>query len=168
MKLKIKKRKVIAIVLGIIIAFTAIFVTVRLTMYSEGKIYRLREAYRAGYLTKEDLLSIAYYFNDGREGNEQFMAEDYAPVPKEPQELGAKTVRSIQKTHYNQIQHKPLFFSSSLKQVKIEEYLGTYGENVVVYIHYAIDDPLFELDYIIDEVHFYEINPDDLLIWRKK
>ena len=44
-----------------------------------GTIYSLREAYENGLLTKEELMSIAYYHNGGRRFIEAIMCEDYTP-----------------------------------------------------------------------------------------
>ncbi len=41
--LKVRKRKIVAVALVVIIAFCAVFTTVRLIMYSDGKLYKLQE-----------------------------------------------------------------------------------------------------------------------------
>lgn len=48
-----------------------------------GTILTLQQAFDGGLITKEDLMSIAYYY-DGRNGNEEIMGEDYTPLPKTP------------------------------------------------------------------------------------
>ena len=49
---------------------------------ASGDFYSLQEAYEAGYLTKEEIMSIAYYHNGGRVYNEEIMSEEYTPIPK--------------------------------------------------------------------------------------
>ncbi len=66
----------------------------------KGKLYTLQTAYDSGWLTKDDLMSIAYYHNGGRDYNEDIMPEDYAPKPKDPKALSAdspigKSIRNI-------------------------------------------------------------------------
>ena len=46
--------------------------------YAVGNFYSLEEAYENGWLTQEDILSIAYYYNQGAEGNEALMGESLA------------------------------------------------------------------------------------------
>ena len=48
----------------------------------EGTFYTLQKAYDEGYLTKEEIMSIAYYHNGGRVYNEEIMSEEYTPIPK--------------------------------------------------------------------------------------
>ena len=58
---------------------------------ASGDFYSLQEAYEAGYLTKEEIMSIAYYHNGSRVYNEEIMSEEYTPIPKTPQELSEET-----------------------------------------------------------------------------
>lgn len=57
----------------------------------EGTFYTLQKAYDEGYLTKEEIMSIAYYHNGSRVHNEEIMSEEYTPIPKTPQELSEET-----------------------------------------------------------------------------
>ena len=41
-----------------------------------GTFYTLEEAYEAGILTHDELMSIAYYHNGGTRGNEAIMGEE--------------------------------------------------------------------------------------------
>ena len=49
-----------------------------------GKFYTLQEAFDQGFLTENDLKSIAYYNNGGRENNEDKIEEDFVPQPLNP------------------------------------------------------------------------------------
>ncbi|MDE6075037.1 MAG: hypothetical protein K2G26_01215, partial [Clostridia bacterium] len=53
--------------------------------YISGEFYTLQEAYDNGYLTLEDLLSIAYYHNGGITGNEELISLDFTPKQKNPE-----------------------------------------------------------------------------------
>jgi len=65
---------------------------------SEGPFYSLQTAYDNGWLTQEDLMSIAYYNNGGREYNEEIMPEDYAPQAKTPEILDEPTNLAIKQS----------------------------------------------------------------------
>jgi hypothetical protein len=67
---------------------------------SYSNFYTLQEAYDLGYLTHEDLESIAYYRNEGLRWYEaddilypwesEPVSEDYTPIPKNPEKLDAE------------------------------------------------------------------------------
>lgn len=113
-----------------------------------GELYDLKEAYEAGWLTKEDLMSIAYYHNGGREGNEDLMAEDFEPIPKTP--LSEETESAIKETAANDLRNdkkSPIPDADASKFV-ILEYCGTYGNCYAV----RLNSPYFEFPaVIIDE-----------------
>ncbi len=82
--------KKLAIILSLIIALSLIF-----TACDEGKdrrpgtFYTAAEVYSDGKLTKNELLSLAYYVNFDSiidENKEQY-PQDFVPLPKEPKEL---------------------------------------------------------------------------------
>lgn len=60
-----------------------------------GKLYSLKEAYESGAISREALMSIAYYHNGGREYNEAIMAEDYRPIEKDPAQLSEREENDI-------------------------------------------------------------------------
>ena len=98
-----------------------------------GVFYSLESAYEEGWLTQEDLLSIAYY-NQGRNYNEEKMTEDYQPIPKYPEILSAETEWKIKETraiyHRNHTQNpRP---EASAEEVEIIRYYGTYHGMTVV------------------------------------
>ena len=69
--------------------------------YAVGSFYSLEEAYENGWLTRDDILSIAYYYNQGTEGNEELMGESYAPEPMVPETLDEERVNQIKRTYLN-------------------------------------------------------------------
>ena len=84
-----------------------------------GEIYSLEEVYKWGLISREDLMSIAYYQNGGRDRNESIMNENYNPVPKNPEELN-KTMESDIKQYFvdylNRKYNRPL----TKEDIKIE------------------------------------------------
>ena len=129
-----------------------------------GTIYSLREAYENGLLTKEELMSIAYYHNGGRRYNEAIMGEDYTPIPKDPAELSEATSLQIRNTAAWEYQqegtHAELDVTADGFQV--QSYYGTYRGAVAAiiqclyYEHPAVDrDFSYELDGVIVHYHTY-------------
>lgn len=101
----------------------------------EGVFYTLKGAYNAGYLTKEEIMSIAYYHNGGRVYNEEIMSEKYTPIPKTPQELSEKTVDKIKENavyEYNSEQYPKT--KATADGFTINQYYGTYGSCIVAII----------------------------------
>ena len=92
-----------------------------------GTFYTLEEAYEAGFLARDDLMSIAYYHNGGREYNESIMNEEYAPIEKVPEVLDAKISREIKETAAQESRTQE---QSSSVEVKAEDFelLGYYGK----------------------------------------
>ena len=74
-----KKSKLLAGMLGIMLLCVGVLSG---CAKDEGAFYTLQGAYNAGYLTKEEIMSIAYYHNGGRLYNEEIMSEKYRPFPK--------------------------------------------------------------------------------------
>ena len=98
---------------------------------TQGVFFSVREAYENGYITLEDVKSIAYYhnekyFDDGRVYNEQIMPEDYKPKPKTPEVLTKNMQRPIKQTlwecFYGSYKHEDNPFRETPDKYKIEEY----------------------------------------------
>lgn len=85
-----------------------------------GSFCTLQEAYDAGFLTHDDLMSIAYYHNEGREYNEEIIPEDFQPVPLVP--LDEETEAAIIRTYLEEYS----------KEANIIGYMGTYGRCAIV------------------------------------
>ena len=101
----------------------------------EGTFYTLQKAYDEGYLTKEEIMSIAYYHNGGRVYNEEIMSEEYTPIPKTPQELSEETVNKIKENaayEYNSEHNHET--KATADGFTINQYYGTYGSCIVVII----------------------------------
>ena len=95
-----------------------------------GTFYTVTEAYEKGYLTREQVMSIAYYHNGGNSKNEDIMGEDYVPLPKAPGELSSETENAIKQVHLNFYYEDNDY--AELSGVRIDRYYGTYNGCVVV------------------------------------
>ena len=128
---------------------------------SGGEFYTLREAYVNGWLSVEELQSIAYYY----QGNED---ESFVPIALNPEKLSAEAEESIKKTHLQEIKQDYPF--ANIKGVYIEEYFGTYGDCIAVYVRddYRKIDVLVVPETEIGGIVFYNLTMPGLMIWRKK
>ncbi len=123
---------------------------------ASGDFYSLQEAYEAGYLTKEEIMSIAYYHNGGRVYNEEIMSEEYTPIPK---------IRSTAAHGYNERFPDQ---NAAADDFSINKYCGTYGDCVVVmmtdiYSNYTDAEWFGE----VAGVRFYYNNGNSLSIWKE-
>ena len=96
--------------------------------------YSLKNAYDMGLLTRDDLMSIAYYHNGGRRYNEEIMPEDYSPQPKTPEVLSENTELKIKETAAKEFREKYNVEYAKAEGFTITEYYGTYGGYVAVVI----------------------------------
>ncbi|MDE6868767.1 MAG: hypothetical protein K2J83_06485 [Clostridia bacterium] len=92
--------------------------------FKDGGFYSLQQAYDAGWITKEDLKSIAYYHNGGIEGNEEVMGADFDPQPKMPEAIDKMTELSIKQTYCNNLREES---NAKPSGVTIERYYGSYN-----------------------------------------
>lgn len=99
---------------------------------STGALYTVKEAYENGWLTKDDLMSIAYYHNNGRWHNEEIMDETYEPIPKTPEVLSKKTESKIKNAAAAEYREKYDDEEAVAKGFTITEYDGTYGDCVAI------------------------------------
>ena len=128
---------------------------------ASGDFYSLQEAYEAGYLTKEEIMSIAYYHNGGRVYNEEIMSEEYTPIPKR----NVKKIRSTAAHGYNERFPDQ---NAAADDFSINKYCGTYGDCVVVmmtdiYSNYTDAEWFGE----VAGVRFYYNNGNSLSIWKE-
>ncbi len=131
-----------------------------------GTFYSLKGAYEEGLLSRDDLMSIAYHHNGGRRYNESVMDEDYAPKPKDPQELSDETSSRIRNTAaYNY--RKEYEGKVVADDFKIIQYCGTYNDCVAIMMtdEYFSYTEALEWDVIADIVFFYN-NGNKITIWR--
>ena len=132
----------------------------------DGHFYGVEEAYNLGYISKEDLYDLSFYYNHPSK-------EDYETYNKP-----ILTVEDIDKT-----------IVPSLKNTYIEEYCERYGGNpspddvriiryygkynnlyaVRMILSYIIIDPIYQPIYYIDGVQFnYFVNSVEtgIALWK--
>ena len=97
-----------------------------------GAFYTVTEAYELGLLTREHVMSIAYYRNGGTRFNEEIMGKDYVPLPKTPEKLSEKTENAIKQSHLDRYYQGKDY--AELSGVRIDKYYGTYNGSVAVIV----------------------------------
>ena len=132
-----------------------------------GAFYTVKEAYENGWLTQEDLLSIAYYHNGGRAYNEEIMSETYQPAPKMPEVLSEETELKIKITATKECREKENIKYAEVDGFTITQYYGTYGNCVaVMMIDNYSDFMTVELTDTVAGVNFYYPYVNLIKIWR--
>lgn len=134
----------------------------------EGTFYTLQKAYDEGYLTKEEIMSIAYYHNGGRVYNEEIMSEKYTPIPKVPKELSENVSYKIRETVASELRRSNIK-NAKADGVNIVHYYGTYdGAVAVIVTHsYLGDSPAVVVDssYSVAGVIFHYWTSNHIQIW---
>ncbi|MDE6411278.1 MAG: hypothetical protein K2L02_01925 [Clostridia bacterium] len=130
--------------------------------------YTLEEAYKYGWLSKNDLKSIAYYHNGGRKGNEGVMSKNYTPKPKTPEVLDDATTMAIKQAYYDVHTAKGYLPTITLDEVGFR-YYGWYNGCAVIKIGYRnmpVSDVLVE-----EKVGGIKVSYSEdwvLSVWRQK
>ena len=110
------------------------------------KSYTLQDAYEKGLITKEELVSIAYYWNNDINYNKDIMGDNYTPIPKKPEELSDKTIDIIKSYIAEEITkitaesintHNSLILDDKIEpyskeHVQIMDYFGTYNNLICI------------------------------------
>ena len=112
-----------------------------------GEFFELKDIYESGEITRQDLLSIAYYSNHGipNENKEQY-PEDFEPTPKNPVELDKKAEKTIAKNYMFEI-------GCDFEYECVINYYGKYGEYYAVKVMIEIPDAAYP-----DEIYWVEID----------
>lgn len=101
-----------------------------------GEFYTLQEAYNLGYLTLDDVKSIAYYQNNGlewfSEGEGEYMTykskpSKFYPIAKNPKELDTDLQSLIKKDWVDYLRIKSNIRGIKAKDILITNYYGTYN-----------------------------------------
>lgn len=98
-----------------------------------GSFYTLQEAYNNGLITREDLMSIAYY-HSGRTYNEESMSATYNPAPKIPEVLSDETELKIKTTAAEEYKDEHDIKSAIADGFTITKYYGTYNNCTAVMV----------------------------------
>ena len=129
-----------------------------------GAFYTVEEAYEAGYLTREDLMSIAYYHNGGREYNENCMPESYQPAPMQPEEIDTATANAIKDEYIEEFRPD---YEATREDIFIDHYYGCYNGAFAVIISDNFSDFPGVIDFVeIDGVTFYYPLVNYIKIWK--
>lgn len=126
-----------------------------------GTLYTLTEAYENDYLSHDELLNIAYYY-DGNHFNEELIGEDFQPIPKT--KLSNSLYQSIILTYRNKKYGAEN--EETLENIGFSDcdYFGKYGTKVAVMIS---DDSVHDVYWQeeVDGVTFTYPNSNRILIW---
>lgn len=135
---------------------------------SKGTFYSLQEAYDNGWLTRADIMSIAYYKNRGRTYNEEIMSEDYEPLPKVPEVLSNLTELKIKSTAAKEYREKYNMQYAEADGFTITEYCGTYNGCVAVMMRdvYSGEAGVEWTDSVAG-VNIYYNSGKSIKIWRE-
>ena len=143
----------------IIVLFMMLILSVVLVGCNKNarKLYTLEEAYDLNLITKDDLKSIAYYFN-------KVESSDFVPKPKNPESISKKNERLIKKAYLRDELKEPRL---STEKVHIYEYYGTYNGCIALRItdSYNRYDYNIHEEYIIDGVSFYSFHVASISIY---
>lgn len=134
-------KKVIAFILSVVSVVITAFALVGCTnneTLEDGKFYTVTEAYEKGYLTREQVMSIAYYHNGGRSHNEEIMSENYQPLPQTPKKPSEETDKFIKNSFYNS-EYWNQYSDSCTKEDIFYTYYGTYDKAIVLKIGAGIE-----------------------------
>ena len=139
------------------------------TKKPNGDIYTLEEAYEMGLLSKEDLMSIAYYQHGGRIKNEEIMSEDYKPKPKIPEILDKTVEQHIKEYIFACYLEDPERTGEhTINDIDINNYYGNYNGYWIVSetdnfnMHYS---GIWEKK--IDGINFTERGNSVIIVWKE-
>lgn len=136
---------------------------------TDGAFYTLQEAYDMGWLTKANVMRIAYYHNGGRIYNEEIMSETYKPLPKTPEVLSNLTESKIKSTAAKEYREKYNMQYAEVDGFRITEYCGTYGDCVAVMLRddYSDAASVYWIDSVAG-VNIKYFDGNSIQIWRVK
>lgn len=148
MKRRIKKG--ISLIMALILVITAVMCSVLFsgcgkTIYPTGYFYSLAEAYRNGWVSRDDLMRIAYIqreedgglytYEEMYEaifGDQDEYGEDFVPAEKSSQALDAETEEKIKEAYAKELRTLPEYPDASTDDVSIYGYCGSYNGYVSV------------------------------------
>ena len=135
---------------------------------TEGELYSLYVAYVNGWLTKSDIMSIAYYHNGGRTYNEEIMSEEYEPLPKTPEVLSNLTELKIKSTAAKDYREKFNIEDAVADGFTITQYCGTYGDCIAVMMRDDYSGTAAVVRTVsVAGVKIYYNSGREIQIWRK-
>lgn len=148
------------IVIGMVALLLCMFAGLSACVNEEeqmGEFYSLQTAYDEGWLTIEDLQTIAFYHNDSKTSYPKTLSEEIARKIKE---VAARNMRE-------DVLH-PVKGAKAADFSNIR-YYGTYDACVVImikdpYHEYPAED--LDIDETIANVTFHYTDPNRIIVWR--
>lgn len=135
----------------------------------KGEFFTLQDAYEQGFISKDELMSIAYYHNGGNKG---ITNESYIRTPKSPEALSIDTENAIKETKAYYLRRKSLAGLSAKKakadDVEIINYYGTYNNYSAIMMidtYTVYDESLWEIE--IDGVKFFYNDGNRIFVWKQ-
>ena len=113
----------------------------------EGMFYSLDYAFDNGWLTTEQLQSIAYYYYEECIAHDHSECESFTPISKNPSTLSIGTQTAIKQTYLRELQKRAE--NATLDNIQIANYLGTYRDCIIV----GVTDNCFLYDYLFEPEH---------------
>ena len=133
-----------------------------------GNFYSLGGGYYKGWITRDDLLSVAYYAGAG-DLNKKITGENFVPKKKNPETLSEEILQEIKEARV--ALYIDQFPDLTTDDVEILAYYGTYNGFVALLLGplYGIREVpegiVWSMD--IDDVHLGAVNYDDeLILWK--
>ncbi|MCM1368726.1 MAG: hypothetical protein NC184_07985 [Roseburia sp.] len=135
--------------------------------------YTLKQAYDNKWLTQDDLLSIAYYYDctdifHDAQFNSELMGDGYEPKPKIPQELDEQTSNGMIQAYLNE--HMQIKKEDAWKY-NIENdniyYLGAYNGCVAAIIRYFGGTQANWAEVVAGVAFSYPHGGVQILIWKE-
>ncbi len=128
----------------------------------------LEEAYYNGYLSRSNLLNIAYYYN----GKKNINDSEFEPQAISKNDLDEATVQNIKETHLKRVKKEYNVPTATIDTIKISGYFGIYKDSVVVIMSCSIlkFDLSFEDEHVIDDIRFLNYRskyPGGIEVWRE-
>lgn len=131
-----------------------------------GMLYTLEIAFEKGWLTTEELQSIAYYYCEESIYHDYSEDELHPLIPKKPLTLSNVIQNVIKQTYLDELkEHAP---DATLENVKVAYYFGTYGDCIIIGVsdNYFDYDYLFIPEYYIGEVLFHNYCAQFVQVWK--
>ena len=134
----------------------------------EGMFYSLDYAFDHGWLTTEQLQSIAYYYYEECIAHDHAACELFTPIPKNPSTLSDGTQTAIKQTYLQELQIRAE--NATLDNIHINNYLGAYSDFIIVGVtdNCFLYDYLFEPERTIGGVLFRSYCANFTRVWKAK
>ena len=132
-----------------------------------GRFYSLEDAYGQGFITKTDIMNIAYIQN-GQKLYED--VDNFTPTPKNPETLSEETINAIKETSAYSLRNDLLHSepTATKDDINIDGYYGTYNDFVAIKLTNAFVNYLaVETEEIICGIKFVFGYPNSIIVWKR-